>query len=91
VLGFEIVVRFGREAAFVSAGGYHHHIGLNTWKSLGGSPPPPGATGLYHLAILYPTQAELADALGMEDQSMRGCCVSKSNILSEAAIFTATV
>ena len=63
VLGFEITVRFGREAAFISAGGYHHHIGLNTWGSLGGSPPPPGTTGLYHLAILYPTRAELADAL----------------------------
>ncbi|MBV8274604.1 MAG: VOC family protein [Verrucomicrobia bacterium] len=63
VLGFEIMVRFGRDAAFVSAGGYHHHIGLNTWESLDGSPPPPGATGLYHLAILYPTRAELAEAL----------------------------
>ena len=63
VLGFETTVRFGREAAFISAGGYHHHIGLNTWESLGGSPPPPGTTGLYHLAILYPTRAELADAL----------------------------
>jgi catechol 2,3-dioxygenase len=63
VRGFETMVRFGRDAAFVSAGGYHHHIGLNTWESLGGSPPPPGATGLYHLAILYPTRAELADAL----------------------------
>ena len=63
VLGFEIMVRFGRDAAFVSAGGYHHHIGLNTWESHGGSPPPPGTTGLYHPAILYPTRAELADAL----------------------------
>lgn len=62
-LGFELMQRYGREAAFVSAGGYHHHIGLNTWESLGGSPPPAGATGLYHLAILYPTRAELADAL----------------------------
>jgi catechol 2,3-dioxygenase len=60
---FETTVRFGREAAFVSAGGYHHHIGLNTWESLGGSPPAPGTTGLYHLAILYPTRGELADAL----------------------------
>jgi len=64
---------------------------LTRGKVLAGRHRPPGATGLYHLAILYPTQAELADALGMEDQSMRGCCVSKSNILSEAAIFTATV
>jgi catechol 2,3-dioxygenase len=60
---FETMIRFGGEAAFVSAGGYHHHIGLNTWESLGGSPPPPGTTGLYHVAILYPTRAELADAL----------------------------
>ncbi len=63
VLGFEITQRYGKEAAFLSAGGYHHHIGLNTWESLGGSPPPPGATGLYHLAIVYPTRAGLADAL----------------------------
>jgi catechol 2,3-dioxygenase len=63
VLGFELMQRFGRQAAFLSAGGYHHHVGLNTWESLGGSPPPVGATGLYHLAILYPTRAELADGL----------------------------
>jgi catechol 2,3-dioxygenase len=63
VLGFELMQRRGKEAAFISAGGYHHHIGLNTWESLRGSPPPPGATGLYHLAILYPTRAALADAL----------------------------
>src|SRR5438552_16063808 len=63
VLGFELMQRHGHEAAFISAGGYHHHIGLNTWQSAGGSPPPPGTTGLYHLAILYPTRAELADAL----------------------------
>jgi catechol 2,3-dioxygenase len=63
VLGFEITQRYGRQAAFLSAGGYHHHIGLNTWESAGGSPPPPGTTGLYHLAILYPTRALLADAL----------------------------
>jgi len=63
VLGFELQQRYGEEAAFVSAGGYHHHIGLNTWQSKGGSPPPPGATGLFHLAILYPTRAALADAL----------------------------
>jgi catechol 2,3-dioxygenase len=62
-LGFELTQRYGRQAAFLSAGGYHHHIGLNTWESAGGSPPPPGATGLYHLAVLYPTRAELADAL----------------------------
>lgn len=63
VLGFEVQQRFGAEAAFISAGGYHHHIGLNTWESRGGSPPPPGTTGLYHVAILYPTRALLADAL----------------------------
>lgn len=63
VLGFELTQRYGDSAAFVSAGGYHHHIGLNTWESLGGYAPPPGATGLYHLAILYPTRAALADAL----------------------------
>src|SRR5437868_14435925 len=63
VLGFELMQRYGREAAFLSAGGYHHHIGLNTWESLGGSPPPQRATGLYHLAILYPNRAELADAV----------------------------
>jgi catechol 2,3-dioxygenase len=63
VLGFELTQRHGRQAAFLSAGGYHHHIGLNTWESDGGSPPPPGTTGLYHVAIVYPTRAELADAL----------------------------
>ena len=63
VLGFELTQRWGAQAAFVSAGGYHHHIGLNTWDSLGGPPPPPGSTGLYHLAILYPSRAALADAL----------------------------
>jgi catechol 2,3-dioxygenase len=63
VLGFQLTQRMGRNAAFLSAGGYHHHIGLNTWESRGGSPPPPGTTGLFHLAILYPTRAELADAL----------------------------
>ena len=63
VLGFELQQRFGTQAAFLSAGGYHHHLGLNTWESKGGSPPPPGTTGLYHVAILYPTRASLADAL----------------------------
>ena len=63
VLGFELTQRYGTQAAFISAGGYHHHIGLNTWESAGGKPPPPGTTGLYHLAVLYPTRAALADAL----------------------------
>jgi catechol 2,3-dioxygenase len=63
VLGFELTQRYGTQAAFVSAGGYHHHIGLNTWKSLGGTPAPSGTTGLYHIAILYPTRSALADAL----------------------------
>lgn len=63
VLGFELTQRYGRQAAFLSAGGYHHHIGLNTWESAGGSPPPVNATGLYHVAILYPSRTELADAL----------------------------
>jgi catechol 2,3-dioxygenase len=63
VLGFELMQRFGPQAAFVSAGGYHHHIGLNTWESRGGAPPARGTTGLYHVAILYPSRAALADAL----------------------------
>jgi len=63
VLGFELTQRLGAGAAFVAAGGYHHHLGLNTWESLGGAPPPPGTTGLYHVAIRYPTRAALAGAL----------------------------
>ena len=63
VLGFQLTQRFGDEAAFVAAGDYHHHIGLNTWQSKGGPPPAPGTTGLFHLAVLYPTRRELADAL----------------------------
>jgi catechol 2,3-dioxygenase len=63
VLGFALTQRMGSSAAFLSAGGYHHHIGLNTWESRGGSPPPSGTTGLYHVAIRYPTRAALADAL----------------------------
>jgi catechol 2,3-dioxygenase len=63
VLGFSLMQRFGDQAAFISAGGYHHHIGLNTWESRGGPPPAPGTTGLYHTAILYPTRAALGDAL----------------------------
>jgi catechol 2,3-dioxygenase len=63
VLGFELMQRYGADAAFVSAGGYHHHIGLNSWESKGGQPPPRGSTGLYHAAIRYPTRRALADAL----------------------------
>jgi catechol 2,3-dioxygenase len=63
VLGFDVVARYGTQAAFLSAGGYHHHIGLNTWESLGGSPPPPGQTGLYHTAFLFPDRKSLANVL----------------------------
>ncbi|MBL8983441.1 MAG: VOC family protein [Gemmatimonadetes bacterium] len=63
VLGFELQQMYGTQAAFISAGGYHHHIGLNTWQSRGGKPPAPGTTGLFHVAIRYPTRAALADAL----------------------------
>ena len=63
LMGFDLVTRFGEQAAFLSAGGYHHHLGLNTWESRGGAPPPPGTTGLYHFAINYPTRKDLAVAL----------------------------
>ncbi|MFO1457824.1 MAG: VOC family protein [Verrucomicrobiota bacterium] len=63
VLGFALTQRFGSQAAFLSASGYHHHIGLNTWESAGGKPPAPGTTGLYHVALLYPDRASLADAV----------------------------
>src|SRR5688572_2307849 len=63
VLGFEEQARYGDQAVFISAGGYHHHIGLNTWESKGGSPPAPGTTGLYHVAVRYPSRPALADAL----------------------------
>jgi catechol 2,3-dioxygenase len=89
VLGFELQQRLGDQAAFVSAGGYHHHIGLNTWHSRGGSPPPPGSTGLFHAAIRYPTRRALADALrrlseagiGLEGASDHG--VSEALYLSD--------
>src|SRR4051794_28809618 len=89
ILGFELQQRIGDDAAFVSAGGYHHHIGLNTWHSKGGSPPPPGTTGLFHFAIRYPTRAALADALrrlasagvGIEGASDHG--VSEALYLSD--------
>ncbi len=63
VLGFDVMLRHGDEAAFLSAGGYHHHIGLNTWESRGGSPPPPGTTGLFHVAVRYPSRKALARAV----------------------------
>ena len=63
ILGFEVTQRYGSQAVFLAAGGYHHHIGLNTWESRGGTPPAPGTTGLYHVAILYPDRATLGDAL----------------------------
>jgi catechol 2,3-dioxygenase len=69
VLGFQLMQRYGDQAAFISAGGYHHHIGLNTWESKGGQPPAPGTTGLFHTAILYPTRAALADALHRVQQA----------------------
>jgi catechol 2,3-dioxygenase len=89
VLGFELQQRFGAEAAFVSAGGYHHHIGLNTWYSRGGAPPPAGNTGLFHVAIRYPSRRALADALrrlaeagvGLEGASDHG--VSEALYLSD--------
>jgi catechol 2,3-dioxygenase len=89
VLGFELQQRLGDDAAFVSAGGYHHHIGLNTWHSKGAGPPPPHSTGLFHFAIRYPTRAALADALrrlseagvGLEGASDHG--VSEALYLSD--------
>ena len=90
VLGFEVTQRFGRSAVFLSAGGYHHHIALNTWESAGGVPPPPGATGLYHLAILYPDRVALADALrrligaGIELDGAADHGVSESAVLGLA-------
>lgn len=84
VLGFELQQRLGDEAAFVSAGGYHHHIGLNTWHSKGGSPPPPGTTGLFHLAIRYPTRAALADALRRLVRAEVGISGASDHGVSEA-------
>lgn len=89
VLGFEVTQRMGSRAAFLSAGGYHHHIGLNTWESAGGSPPPRGTTGLYHVAILYPTRALLAEALrhvfaaGIELEGASDHCVSEAIYLRD--------
>ena len=84
VLGFELTDRFGDQAAFVSAGGYHHHIGLNTWESRGGSPPPPGTTGLFHTAILYPTRRALADALHRVEAAGLGLDGASDHGVSEA-------
>src|SRR3569833_1434627 len=84
VLGFELMHAYGDQAAFVSAGGYHHHIGLNTWESRGGSRPPPGTTGLYHAAILYPTRAALADALKRLEQAQVSLDAASDHGVSEA-------
>jgi catechol 2,3-dioxygenase len=84
VLGFELQARMGQDAAFVSAGGYHHHIGLNTWESAGGSPPPPGTTGLYHAAIRYPTRRALADAMRRLGEADIGLSGASDHGVSEA-------
>ncbi|HEX7293368.1 MAG TPA: VOC family protein [Solirubrobacterales bacterium] len=88
VLGFELQQRMGDEAAFVSAGGYHHHIGLNTWHSKGGSPPSPGTTGLFHLAIRYPTRAALADALRRLSEAEVALTGASDHGVSEALYLT---
>ena len=84
VLGFELQQRYGEEAAFVSAGGYHHHIGLNTWHSRGGSPPPASSTGLFHIAIRYPTRRALADALRRLSDAGIGLSGASDHGVSEA-------
>jgi catechol 2,3-dioxygenase len=84
VLGFELQQRLGNEAAFVSAGDYHHHIGLNTWHSRGGSPPPPNSTGLFHFAIRYPTRRALADALNRLSRAGVGLSGASDHGVSEA-------
>jgi catechol 2,3-dioxygenase len=84
VLGFELQQRIGDEAAFVSAGGYHHHIGLNTWHSKGGSPPPPSSTGLFHAAIRYPDRRSLADALRRLSRAGIGLSGASDHGVSEA-------
>ena len=84
VLGFELITTYDDQAAFISAGGYHHHIALNTWQSLNGSPPRAGTTGLFHLAILYPTRAELADALRRVEQAGIGLDGASDHGVSEA-------
>src|SRR5919199_1344827 len=84
LMGFDLVVRMGDEAAFLSAGGYHHHIGLNTWQSKGGSPPPRGTTGLYHFAINYPTRKDLAVALKRLVEARRPISGATDHGVSEA-------
>jgi catechol 2,3-dioxygenase len=84
ILGFALTQRYGEEAAFVSAGGYHHHIGLNTWESRDGSRPPKGTTGLYHFAILYPTRAALVDALRRLMQAKISLAGASDHGVSEA-------
>ncbi len=84
VLGFHITQRYGEQAAFVAAGDYHHQIGLNTWESAGGSPPPRGCTGLYHLAILYPSRPLLADALRRLEEAGVGLDGASDHGVSEA-------
>lgn len=84
VLGFEVMARLGDQAVFISAGGYHHHIGLNTWESRGGSPPPYGSTGLYHTAIRYPSRAALADALRRVTRAGIGLDGASDHGVSEA-------
>ena len=84
VLGFELMQRIGDDAAFLSAGGYHHHLGLNTWDSKGGSAPAAGTTGLYHVAVLYPDRAALAIALGRLDQAGVALTGASDHGVSEA-------
>lgn len=84
VLGFELMQRMGSQAAFISAGGYHHHIGLNTWESAGGHPSSPGTTGLYHLAIVYPTRADLGEALRRVIEARVGLDGAADHGVSEA-------
>ncbi len=88
VLGFEVQVRIGDDAAFLGAGGYHHHIGLNTWSSKGGTPPPPGHTGLFHTAILYPSRADLADAVHAMIKAGYTVEGASDHGVSEAVYFT---
>src|SRR5215210_3441012 len=88
VLGFELTQRMGNSAAFLSAGGYHHHIGLNTWESRGGKPPAEGATGLYHFAIRYPDRASLGDALRRLQQASVALQGASDHGVSEALYLT---